>query len=306
MKFIRDLLSRKPSANSKMVEPLDEVVNDIKSRPQNLAAMQSPSSVQLTVSETPISRPLQHGEKMEQSSAMPDPAISDKARAAHGASISNAGDEILNKINAKVAGDAASGPQGAAPAVNIWDIDGEDAGPAAPAAAPAPNGTPRRRRNKTRLLGFDPSANEGEVVSMFDKAEKVAPKARAKFPVGWVLVVSGPGRGECFALENGMSQIGRGEDQTVQLDFGDNTISRQNHAAIVYDPETHIFMLGHGGKKNIVRLNGTPVISNEKLTTNDEIKIGETKMRFIALCTEEFNWVDSGDGSEESDDVAIA
>ena len=65
-------------------------------------------------------------------------------------------------------------------------------------------------------------------------------------------------------------------------------------------------MLGHGGKQNIVRLNGTPVISNEEINTGDEIKIGETTMRFVALCTEEFNWTDADSGSEENEDVAIA
>jgi hypothetical protein len=204
--------------------------------------------------------------------------------------------DILQKVNASVssAADTAAAP------VNIWDMDSEDG---APAAEPEPAPTPRRRRNQTRVLGFNPM--EADVVSIFDKAEAKSATARAKFPVGWILVVSGPGRGECFSLESGMSQIGRGEDQAVQLDFGDNTISRTNHAAIVYDPETHIFTLGHGGKKNIVRLNGDPVISNEALTTNDEIKIGETGLRFVALCNEEFNWGDTPD-DEESEDVAIA
>ncbi len=204
--------------------------------------------------------------------------------------------DILEKINASV-GEEAAMP--AAP-VNIWDI--EDDGPelaATPEAAPSP----RRRRNQTRVLGFDNP--QSDVVSMFDTAEKATGAARAKFPVGWLLVVEGPGRGECFSLEAGMSEIGRGDDQAIKLDFGDNSISRVNHAAVVYDPETHSFMLGHGGKKNIVRLNGTPVISNETLTTGDQIKLGETTLHFVALCTAEFNWND-GSNPEESEDVAIA
>lgn len=288
MKFIRDLLSRKSSTSpAKSVEPLDELVGQRKPR-------------------TPEIAPLPASQEMAEPSAKLDivgqaPEAQAEATRQHSAAIDNAADNILQKINAQVA-DEEPLNRAAAP-VNIWDMEGEDAAEA-PAAEAAP--APRRRRNKTRLLGFDAAAPEGDVVSMFDKAEKVAPAARAKFPVGWLIVSDGPGRGECFSLENGMSQIGRGDDQAVQLDFGDNTISRTNHAALVYDPTTHEFMLGHGGKQNIVRLNGTPVISNEAVSTGDEIKIGETTLRFVALCTEEFNWTDTDTGSEESEDVAIA
>ena len=103
-----------------------------------------------------------------------------------------------------------------------------------------------------------------------------------------------------------MSQIGRGEDQAVQLDFGDTAISRTNHAAVAYDPETHKFLLGHGGKANIVRLNDKPVISTEPMGNGDTIRLGETTLLFIALCNETFNWSEDNGGSEESDDVAIA
>jgi pSer/pThr/pTyr-binding forkhead associated (FHA) protein len=120
-----------------------------------------------------------------------------------------------------------------------------------------------------------------------------------------MLVSDGPGRGECFTLEAGMSQIGRGEDQAIQLDFGDNSISRTNHAAVVYDTDTHTFSIGHGGKKNIVRLNGKPVISNETLSAGDKIKIGETTLHFVPLCSDEFNWAEGGE-DEENDNVAIA
>jgi len=188
---------------------------------------------------------------------------------------------ILDKINSTVA----QGEADAAAPVNIWDIE-DDATEVAEAPQPAP--AARRRRNQTRVLGFD--SQQGEVVSMFDSAPKVQGGGQTKFPVGWMLVVDGPGRGECFALEAGMSQIGRGDDQAIRLDFGDNSISR---------------MMGHGGKKNIVRLNDKPVISNETLNTGDSIKLGETTLHFVAFCTPEFNWT-SGSDPKENEDVAIA
>ncbi len=161
----------------------------------------------------------------------------------------------------------------------------------------------RARPGKTKLIGFDTS--DGRVVDLFDEeGAETAQVGRCSFPVGWMIVVSGPGRGQCFALQSGMSQIGRGEDQAVCLDFGDMAISRANHAAVVYDPGTHSFLLGHGGKANIVRLNGTPVVSTSDLSDGDMIEIGETKLQFKALCSNNFNWVEAED--EGDDDVEIA
>lgn len=207
----------------------------------------------------------------------------------------------------------------AAPAVNIWDLEDDDTSTALPPptapAAPAPRASEpavasaaaarspaRSRRTKTRLIGFDKS--DGDVVDLFNDAPAAPTTKSVRFPVGWIVVSEGPGRGESFSLLAGMSQIGRGEDQAVQLDFGDNSISRSNHAAIVYDATTKEFLLGHGGKSNIVRLNDKPLISNENLKTGDLIRIGETVLRFVALCDGSFDW-DNGT-NEEDEDVAIA
>lgn len=295
MKFIRDLIGRKrrdeTAARSRNMESLEQSYRDtIGSIVDEKEALQ----------------------RRDGSSRGQQPAVSD----------------ILTNINSKVnssAGDVrvveADAPAPAAPAapetpaVNIWDM--EDDGPSTelPSTAPElPEATPaaaaaaasrspaRARRTKTRLIGFEKS--DGDVVDLFNDSPKAAPTQRAKFPVGWIVVAEGPGRGESFALMAGMSQIGRGEDQAVQLDFGDNSISRTNHAAIVYDPESKEFLLGHGGKSNIVRLNDKPLISNESLKTGDVIKIGDTILRFVALCDKTFNWADGASGEDE--DVAIA
>lgn len=220
---------------------------------------------------------------------------------------------MLTNVNAKTR--AADAPSVQAPAVNIWDMDSDDGSTALPDRAPVlPKPSPalasaaaarspaRSRRTKTRLIGFDKS--DGSVVDLFNDAPKVVATQRARFPVGWITVVAGPGRGESFALLAGMNPIGRGDDQAIQLDFGDTAISRSNHAAIVYDTDGKEFLLGHGGKSNIVRLNDRPVISNETLKTGDVIRIGETVLRFVALCDKSFNWADGATG--EGDDVAIA
>lgn len=154
-------------------------------------------------------------------------------------------------------------------------------------------------RVKTRLLGFQ--AGDAGPRDVFEESAAKAEKdsapgvgAPTQFPAGWIVVIGGPGRGACFTLHPGVSQIGRGEDQAVRLDFGDTSISRNNHAAVAYDDEQGKFYLGHGGKSNLVRLNGKPVLSTEEMANGDEIRIGETALKFVALCGEDFTWASQG------------
>jgi hypothetical protein len=155
-------------------------------------------------------------------------------------------------------------------------------------------------RVKTRLLGFQ--ADDGGAKDVFarnEEKESEGVAAPTLFPAGWIVVIEGPGRGSCFTVHTGVSQIGRGEDQAVRLDFGDTSISRNNHAAVAYDDEQGKFFLGHGGKSNLVRLNGMPVLSTEAMSNGDTIRIGETTLKFIAMCGEEFTW--SGQGDDAAD-----
>lgn len=152
----------------------------------------------------------------------------------------------------------------------------------APAAG---RGANRSGRVKTRLLGFD-----AESAGLANPFEKPASRASDPFPVGWLVVVAGPGRGAAFALHDGVSRIGRGEDQTVCLNFGDNSISRENHVLIAYDQEASAFFIGQSGRSNIVRLNNKPLLSTEQIRSGDQIRVGETTLRLAALCGEDFSW----------------
>jgi hypothetical protein len=196
---------------------------------------------------------------------------------------------------------------------NIWDLEDPsgDLVASAAQAEPVADASRRRRstRTKTRVLGFEPQA--AAVVPLFDEgrmdgfAEAGGKASVVQFPTGWLVVKAGPGRGTAFALSQGVSQIGRGSDQTVALEFGDMAISRQNHAAIAYDGGTHQFHLGHGGKSNLVRLNGKPLLSTEVVRDGDEIQIGETTLLLKVLCTPSFNW-SASDAGGDGHDVAIA
>jgi len=185
--------------------------------------------------------------------------------------------------------------------VNIWDMTDEDSAVIEAALEPAPKS--RRRRNATRLIGFEHT--DDPVVDLFDQTASSSDQETLQFPVGWVLVVEGDGRGHCFGLTAGLNQVGRGEENSISLDFGDSAISRNNHFAVVYDDEERKFILGHGGKSNIVRLNGKAVISNEDLADGDMVKVGGTVLQLKTLCGPDFDWADSA-VEEGQDDVAIA
>lgn len=164
--------------------------------------------------------------------------------------------------------------------------------------------TRRAGRVKTRLLGFDPGPGlDGDPIAAARAATPLAQPDHGynRFPVGWIVVVRGPGKGAFFALFNGVSQIGRGDDQGIRLDFGDSSISRSNHAAVAYDDEQNAFFVGHGGKANMIRLNDRPVISTEPLHHHDLIRIGETTLRFVALCDDRFRWTKDQDGPPDRD-----
>ncbi len=211
-------------------------------------------------------------------------------------------------------------PPKSADPLNIWDMDDgtPETAPAAtrpaaavanPAADAEMDAGMRRRQNrtKTRVLSFTPK--DDAVSDLFANASTATAQADGQkaaavlFPTGWLLVIEGPGRGASFPLNQGLSQIGRGSDQTVCLDFGDTAISRTYHAAIAFDTASNKFHVGHGGKSNIVRLNQKPLLSTETIADGDTLQIGETVLLLKVLCNETFNW---GKTQPEGETDAVA
>lgn len=155
----------------------------------------------------------------------------------------------------------------------------------------------------TRLVGINP-ANAAAPAAGFTPAPPIKMQHQAKTqlmrdstvdaePVaGWIVVIKGPGRGGFRPVFVGMNSVGRAPSQRICLDFGDETISREEHAFITYDDETRTFYLQHGGKSNLVRLADKPVLQPTELKPNDRFRIGNTTFRFVACCGPEFNWSD--------------
>lgn len=97
--------------------------------------------------------------------------------------------------------------------------------------------------------------------------------------VGKLTIVEGPGTGQSVNIYSGTNQIGRGEDMRVQINFGDDTISRQQHAVITYDAKNVEVRIYDGGKPGGLWVNGSRVTADEAVKFGDLIKLGETTLK---------------------------
>jgi hypothetical protein len=108
--------------------------------------------------------------------------------------------------------------------------------------------------------------------------------------VGWLVVVDGPGKGKSVQLGYGMNSIGRGAEERVSLDFGDEEISRRGHAMLTYDTRGRRFYIQHGGGTNLTYVGDAPVLMPHELKGREMIGIGNTRLCFIPLCGPDFEW----------------
>ena len=108
--------------------------------------------------------------------------------------------------------------------------------------------------------------------------------------VGWLAVVEGPGRGASLNIGYGNNRIGRAPTENVSLDFGDDEISRENHATITFDGRHRRFYLLPGQGRNLVYVNDQPVMTPLELNGGEEILLGQTKLRFVPFCSKSFDW----------------
>ena len=109
-------------------------------------------------------------------------------------------------------------------------------------------------------------------------------------PAGLLVVVAGPGKGHLLPFGYGMNGIGRDPGMRVVLDFGDERVSRENHAMVTFDSRAGKFYIQHGGGSNLTYLGEEPVLTPQELSHRDRIRLGDTELMFIALCDGDFDW----------------
>lgn len=127
------------------------------------------------------------------------------------------------------------------------------------------------------------TGGDGKTISFFDKSFGKEPV------VGWLVCIEGSHFGEDFRLKSGRNFIGRSPSMDVIIS-NDNTVSREKHAAIVYEPKQHIFLVQSGESKELCYLNDAVVLASQEIKELDEITVGETKLKFFPCCSQKFNW----------------
>lgn len=111
--------------------------------------------------------------------------------------------------------------------------------------------------------------------------------------VGWLVVVGGPGLGAYRPIFEGNNSIGRGSNQRIAIDFGDDAISSEDQAFIRYDSVDRKFLLVPNlAKTNIVAVNDRKPTGAVELAAMDLITMGRTQLCFVPFCGPEFDWAE--------------
>lgn len=124
---------------------------------------------------------------------------------------------------------------------------------------------------------------ENKTVGVFKKEYNIDPV------VGWLVCIDGPEKGKDYHLWAKINKIGRSDKMDVCI-RKDNTISKENHARLAYDPKHNSFQLIPADSINNIYLNDEPVYTPAKLSAYDVIELGESKVVFIPLCSDRFTW----------------
>lgn len=111
--------------------------------------------------------------------------------------------------------------------------------------------------------------------------------------VGWLVILSGPGKGNFRPIFSGSNTIGRSSNQRIPIDFGDDAISSEKQAFLVYDGRERKYQLVPNLERpNLVHLNDSALLANGVLKPHDKVMMGRTTLLFVPLCGADFDWSD--------------
>jgi len=107
--------------------------------------------------------------------------------------------------------------------------------------------------------------------------------------VGWLVCIDGPDRGRDYRLHAEKNYLGRSPAMDVFLE-GDNSVSRERHGVVVFDPRRQTFFVLPGEASGLVYLNGEVVYSPTQMNRDDMLELGQTKLVLIPFCGEKYSW----------------
>jgi len=108
--------------------------------------------------------------------------------------------------------------------------------------------------------------------------------------VAWLVIIDGLGMGKSFEIHSGINDIGKGSQNSISIDFNDNKIEDIRHFVIIYDYKKQAFLIQKGSNNAQLFLNNKEILFFENLEDGDIIKVGDTTMKFVAFCKNEFQW----------------
>lgn len=107
--------------------------------------------------------------------------------------------------------------------------------------------------------------------------------------VGWLVCVDGAEKGRDYRLHAGRNFIGRTWKMDVNI-VDDRSVSRENHASVVYEPNEAAFLIMNGDSVKTY-LNGVPVTSPMPLAAGDKIGLGDSLYDFVPYCGRDRRWI---------------
>ncbi len=121
------------------------------------------------------------------------------------------------------------------------------------------------------------------------KEESAVSKDENSLFVGWLVCISGANKGKEYKVRDGYNYIGSSASMDIYIEK-DDSIASERAAVIGYDSYTKTFFLSLCGAHTIIRVNSRLLMEQVSLQAYDELTIGETKMIFVPLCGDKFNW----------------
>ncbi|MBS1830971.1 MAG: FHA domain-containing protein [Acidobacteria bacterium] len=135
-----------------------------------------------------------------------------------------------------------------------------------------------------------PSAAVPGAASNAGATKRLAPKELGIDPVvGWLVCVDGPGKGKDYRIHTERNFIGRAATMDISI-AGDDTISRERHAIVTFDPKKKQFWIQPGESTGLVYLNEEAIYVPQQLKERDVIEVGQTKLVFVPFVNESFQW----------------
>ena len=158
-------------------------------------------------------------------------------------------------------------------------------------SCPYCEGADGRFEDEGVTVGYSDYA-DSEVTVAFNGlgTEKDREKAGGVFNpvVGWLVCVEGEEKGRDYRIVSGRNYVGRSADNNICI-ADDDSISRERHFCIVYDPRSrHYFALP--GESSSIQINGEVKYNKHLLSDGDMIVCGKSKLCFIGFCKEGRDW----------------